>query len=145
MLKHPYPKVVEEPDNYENIVLQSTVRSGATERDLQSQTHANSVSRTIEIGTLQKYVLIQCLYYLTILTRGPQTAAHSAILCSPYAATQNQPILSGSIIMKEFRNFYNNFVTNLLVICLLCHNSARCTTRFDCKETTVLVSFYSTP
>ncbi|XP_076825295.1 dual adapter for phosphotyrosine and 3-phosphotyrosine and 3-phosphoinositide-like [Clavelina lepadiformis] len=44
LLKHPYPKVVEEPDNYENIVLQSTVRSGATERDLQSQTHANSLA-----------------------------------------------------------------------------------------------------
>nr|CAB3236262.1 dual adapter for phosphotyrosine and 3-phosphotyrosine and 3-phosphoinositide [Phallusia mammillata] len=44
LLKHPYPKVVEEPDNYEEIVLQSTVRSGATERDLEYQTRANSLA-----------------------------------------------------------------------------------------------------
>lgn len=44
LLKHPYPKVVEEPDNYECIVLQSTVRSGATERDLEYQTHAESLA-----------------------------------------------------------------------------------------------------
>jgi len=43
LLKHPYPKVVEEPDNYEEIVLQSTVRSGATEKDLEFQTKADSV------------------------------------------------------------------------------------------------------
>ena len=44
LLKHPYPKIVEEPDNYESIVLQSTVRSGATEQDLHFQTHANSLA-----------------------------------------------------------------------------------------------------
>ena len=44
LLKYPYPKVVEEPDNYESITLQSTVRSGATQQDLQQQTQANSLA-----------------------------------------------------------------------------------------------------
>jgi len=44
LLKHPYPKVVEEPDNYESITLQSTVRSGATQQDLKQQTQARSLA-----------------------------------------------------------------------------------------------------
>lgn len=44
LLKHPYPKVVEEPDNYENIVLQSTARTGATEKDLIFDTRADSLA-----------------------------------------------------------------------------------------------------
>ena len=44
LLKHPYPKVVEEPDNYDSIVLQSTARTGATEKDLEYQTKADSLA-----------------------------------------------------------------------------------------------------
>jgi len=44
LLTHPYPKTVEEPDNYESIVLQSTYRSGATEKDLDDQAKANSLA-----------------------------------------------------------------------------------------------------
>ena len=44
LLKHPYPKVVEEPDNYETIVLHSTAHSGATEKDLQFLTQAKSLA-----------------------------------------------------------------------------------------------------
>ena len=44
LLKHPYPKVVEEPDHYESITLHSTVQSGATGKDLEYQTHADSLA-----------------------------------------------------------------------------------------------------
>ena len=44
LLKHPYPKVVEEPEHYESIVLHSSARSGATEKDLEFQTHAESLA-----------------------------------------------------------------------------------------------------
>lgn len=44
LLTHPYPKAVEEPDNYESIVLQSTYRSGATEKDLDDKAKANSLA-----------------------------------------------------------------------------------------------------
>jgi len=44
LLTRPYPRTVEEPDNYENIVLQSVFRSGGTELDLDQQTKANSLA-----------------------------------------------------------------------------------------------------
>lgn len=57
LLKYPYPKQVEEPDNYEDIVLQSTVRSGATEKDLEYQTKATSLASKEGFLTKQGYVV----------------------------------------------------------------------------------------
>lgn len=57
LLKYPYPKQVEEPDNYEDIVLQSTVRSGATEDDLKYQTRATSLASKEGFLTKQGYVV----------------------------------------------------------------------------------------
>lgn len=57
LLKYPYPKQVEEPDCYEDIVLQSTVRSGATEKDLKYQTKATSLASKEGFLTKQGYVV----------------------------------------------------------------------------------------
>ncbi|XP_039260928.1 dual adapter for phosphotyrosine and 3-phosphotyrosine and 3-phosphoinositide-like [Styela clava] len=57
LLKYPYPKQVEEPDNYEDIVLQSTVRSGATEEDLKFQTKATSLASKEGFLTKQGWVV----------------------------------------------------------------------------------------
>ena len=57
LLKHPYPKMVEEPENYETIVLHSTAHSGATEKDLEYQTQGNSLASKEGFLTKQGFIV----------------------------------------------------------------------------------------